>query len=129
MIYPASKTMYAPLWRELRAGGIPIDASWLDRPNEAAWPSSSVLWDTLIREVSASSALVFYGAPGDEHKGAIAEVGAALASGVPVFTCGAPDWSLFSHPLCEAHPTLKSAVKAAHAADILRRERGDRGPR
>lgn len=98
-IYIASKAIYGPEWRALRAVGLPITSSWIDESEPGAtqdWPD---LWARCIQEASQAQALVVIARPGDVLKGAWVEVGAALAAGVAVFGAGTDGHSIRHHPL------------------------------
>lgn len=87
-IYTASRTRHANRWRELRASGIPIISTWIDEAGPGESASMVDLWDRCINEAGAADALILYREDGEELKGAIAETGAALLAGKPVFAVG-----------------------------------------
>jgi hypothetical protein len=112
-VYVASKAEHGPLWRELRAAGEPIISTWIDEsgPGQTAdWPG---LWWRCIQEASTATALVCYCREGERPlKGALVEVGAALAHGVPVYWVG-PEQSVTRHPLVTVCLTLLDALNQA----------------
>lgn len=114
-VYLASKTRHAPAWRELREDGYPVISTWIDEPeNEAAGEIDYVdLWERCVREAASATVLVLYAPAGDAVKGALAEVGAALAREVPVLVVGDPPGSCWHHRLVVRHPTLQDALEAA----------------
>lgn len=87
MIYVASRVKHAPLWKKLRSEGWPILSTWIDEgvvPPDRAGP----LWLQIIEEVRRCSCLLVYAELSDfPLKGAMVEVGAALAMGKPVVAC------------------------------------------
>lgn len=112
-IYAASRASVperGALWRSLRAQGWPIVSTWIDEDGETL--DFSVLWPRIEREVSSASRLIFYAEPTDfPLKGALVEVGMAIAFGVPVFAVlpGVDLQSRSMHPVGSwlAHPSVK----------------------
>lgn len=87
-IYVASKAARGPEWQERRRLGLPIISTWIDESAEGTtmnWPG---LWSRCITEAALCRSLVVVRYPGEMLKGAMAEVGAALAMGTPVFAFG-----------------------------------------
>lgn len=109
-IYTASKVKHAHLWRSLRASGVPVNSTWIDEAGEGQSASLSDLWVRCVREASTASAVLVYIEPGDWLKGALVEVGAALACGVPVLVVGDPDGSWINHPLCHRCASVDAAL-------------------
>ena len=69
-----------------------------------------------ITEATAASALVLYCRPGETLKGALIEVGAALAACVPIYCVGECEGisSVFrKHPLWNDCPDIEAAFDAA----------------
>jgi hypothetical protein len=87
-VYIASKSKHGPRWVALRDTGVPIISTWIDESGEGQTSDWQDLWDRCIREASTAAAFVMYVEPGEVHKGSLAEVGAALHAGVPVFWVG-----------------------------------------
>ena len=87
-IYVASKVKHAPMWRELRSLGWPINSTWIDESGEGESSSLSDLASRCINEAAEADVLLLYCEPGEVQKGAMVEVGAALASGTPVASVG-----------------------------------------
>jgi hypothetical protein len=113
-IYVASKTRHAAAWRQHRSDGLPIVATWIDEAGPGESESMSDLWLRCIREPSGAAAVVMYAEPEDELKGAFIEVGAALASGVPVYVVGRrSNWSWTNHPLVTVCATVAEAFVLA----------------
>lgn len=86
-IYVASRVVRAPIWRAYRDDGIPINASWIDEAGEGETADFGELWLRIREEIRRSRALVFYAAGPEDFpfKGALVEVGIALAMDKPVY--------------------------------------------
>ena len=85
-IYVASRVKHSQMWLNLAAMGAPIISTWIREAGDNDTDDFGELWSRILAEIRQSRALVFYGAAGDDPwKGAFVEVGAALASGKPVF--------------------------------------------
>jgi hypothetical protein len=97
-IYVASKTKHAPMWRRLRDEGWPIISTWIDEAGEGETSDFTDLWRRCIEEAKSASRVILYHEQGDVLKGAFVEIGAALATGVPVFVVGDPPGSWVHHP-------------------------------
>lgn len=115
-IYVASKSRHGPTWLRLRASGVPIVSTWIDECEAGATSSWPDLWVRCIEEATNAGALILYVEEGEVLKGAIAEVGAALAGGVKVFYAGPPRaFTFLEHPLVVRCPDLDAAVALAVA--------------
>ena len=90
-IYIASKTKHSAMWRDLRKRGLPVISTWIDEAGVGETKSWEDLWGRCISEASSATGLILYGEPKEILKGAIAEVGAALCTGVPVAIVGQVD--------------------------------------
>lgn len=120
-IYVASRTWHAGMWRETRAKGIHIISSWIDEAGEGETEDLGELWTRVQREVRSAARLVFFVQIDDfPLKGALVEVGMALAVGVPVYAVLDPDIKLeprsmrpvgswLHHPSVRIVPTLFDA--------------------
>jgi hypothetical protein len=115
-IYTASRTQHATRWKTLRAEGVPIISTWIDEAGTGETTSYEDLWRRCINEASAAAALILYIEPGETMKGALVELGAALAHDVPVFIVGDPPGSVQHHRLVTLCETLEDAVRAAREA-------------
>ena len=106
-IYISSKMYWAPEWRELRHAGWPIISTWIDEAGVGETASFSDLWNRCINEASSATGLILVGMQGDTLKGALIEVGAALAANIPVAMVmigGAePPWGMYT---AKAHPLV-----------------------
>lgn len=101
-VYVASKTRYAPLWREFReawVGQATIVSTWIDEAGDGATEDFRDLWKRCIDEAATADVLIAVHELGDVWKGAYIEVGAALASGKFVYLCGRPPGTFHHHPL------------------------------
>lgn len=113
-IYVASRAHHGATWKDLRAQGHAIVASWIDESGIGETADYSDLWIRCVREASTARALVLYITDTDMPlKGAFVEVGAALASGVPVFYAGPA--GIFSF---DAHPLVTVCGDIAKALDL-----------
>lgn len=123
-IYAASRASIAArgsMWRTLRAAGAPIISSWIDEDGEGETGSFAELWTRIEAEIRSCSRLVLYVEPEDfPLKGALVEVGMALALGKPVVVVSPgveleprsmrPIGSWAAHPLVSFNHNIKEAV-------------------
>jgi hypothetical protein len=123
-IYVASRVHHAWLWRELRAAGYPITATWIDESGEGETADMGELWARIREEITAATALVLYARADDfPLKGALIEAGMALAMGKPIFLVldgvtleeksMRPVGSWILHSQVKRCPTLADAFAAA----------------
>ena len=115
-LYVASKTRHAHLWRSLR-NVMPVCSTWIDEAGPGESKNLADLWDRCIREASAADAVLVYCAPGEILKGAFVELGAALASGVPVFAVGL-DGSVSNHRGIRKFDTIADAMVALRSVGM-----------
>lgn len=120
-IYTASKVCHASKWVALRERGWLISATWIDEAGEGQTACLTDLWRRCVDEASSSDAVLLYVEPGEQLKGALVEVGAALACGVPVYVVGDVQASWKKHPLV----TVCDSVE--HALSLMRKNREARG--
>jgi hypothetical protein len=84
-IYVASRVKHAAMWEAWRAQGAPISSTWIDEAGEGETASLAELWGRIRDEVMGCDRLVFYATADDfPLKGALVEVGMALAFGKPI---------------------------------------------
>lgn len=87
-VYVASRASIpdrAIMWRRLRAEGWPIVSTWIDEDGPGQTDDMAELWVRIAAEVTGAAGLVIYIDPDDfPLKGALIEVGMALAARVPV---------------------------------------------
>lgn len=116
-IYIASKTHHAEKWKALRSQGVPIISTWIDEAGVGETKSFPDLWRRCISEASSAERLIVYAEEGEQLKGALIEVGAALASGVPVIMVGTiePMKTAVNHPLVSKAPSLENAILTSSA--------------
>ncbi|HEX2554191.1 MAG TPA: hypothetical protein VHL98_10845 [Microvirga sp.] len=129
-IYIASKTTHAARWRDLRSAGLPIISTWIDEAGKGETACFADLWRRCVSEAASADALIVYREPGEVLKGAFVEVGAALASGKPVYAVGCDEFSFVNHRLVRSAPTLDAAISAldqSRAASETRSADGGRG--
>lgn len=126
-VYVASRASLperGQMWRDLRASGVAITSTWIDEDGPGQTGCNRELWSRIEREVKAAAALILYVEPGDfPLKGALIEVGMAIAAGRPVYVV-APgveleerslrplgSWAL--HPLVTFTSSVADAVAAS----------------
>ena len=112
-IYIASKTRHAAKWRALRSDGYDIISTWIDEAGPGESQDLPDLAKRCVSEAKSADVLVLYCEPGDVLKGALIEVGAALACGVPVREVGRCDsiqTALRHHPLWTAWCSVEKAA-------------------
>jgi hypothetical protein len=85
-IYIASRTYRAARWRRLRdVEGWQITSSWIDEAGAGESPDLGNLWSRVEAEIARSKLLILYVEMEDfPLKGALIEVGMAIASPIPV---------------------------------------------
>jgi hypothetical protein len=136
-IYIASKAKHGPRWQDLRREGVPIISTWIDESGEGETEDWGALWARSINEASDAAALVVYNEPGERMKGALTEIGAALAHDVQVFWVGPtvdPDgkeYTVVRHPLVTRCVSLQHALNRAESLANSRgamSERPESGP-
>lgn len=90
-IYIASRSRHAARWRTLRDhAGLPILSTWIDRVAGVGHDEWNDLWQCCLEEASLAHTLILFAEDGDILRGALLEVGAALALGRRVIYVG-PD--------------------------------------
>lgn len=73
------------MWRDIRARGGAISSTWIDEDGPGQTTSMAELWGRIAEEICSSSHLVLYVERSDlPLKGALVEVGMALAVGLEV---------------------------------------------
>jgi hypothetical protein len=73
------------MWRRFRSQGMRISATWIDEDGRGGTADFAELWQRLEKEIKSSTALLFYVESDDfPLKGALVEVGMAIAMGKPV---------------------------------------------
>ncbi len=111
-------------WRKLRANGWKITSSWIDEAGEGQTECMTELWARIEREVCNAERLILYVEQIDfPLKGALVEVGMALAAGVKVFVVAPhvelepkscrPIGSWMNHPLVRHVATMDEALVGA----------------
>lgn len=128
-IYVASRASIperSAMWRDLRDNdGVPIISSWIDEAGEGETASNRELWGRIDKEISESVALLLYVEPDDfPLKGALVEVGMALARGLHVLVVSPrvtlephtlrPIGSWAAHPLVEFYGSMHAALVVVH---------------
>lgn len=87
MIYVASRTKHAHIWRKCRdVGGYPIISTWIDESEPGQTENMGVLWFKIMEEIKKCDRLVLFVRLGDlPLKGVLVEAGAAIALGKNVY--------------------------------------------
>lgn len=120
-VYVASKAKHGERWRSLRASGTPIVSTWIDESGEGETADWGDLWTRSIAEAAGAAAVVVYNEPGESMKGALVEIGAALATGTPVFWVGpqndssGKEYTVIRHPCVTLCLSLEHAIRQATA--------------
>lgn len=113
-IYIASKTRHADRWRFLRDKiGLPIISTWIDEAGPGESTDLADLWRRCIAEASGAAALIVYREKDEVLKGGWVEVGAALASDVPVLAVGIEEFTIAHDSRIQHHRLMRDAVAAA----------------
>lgn len=112
-IYVASKIRHAVTWKMLRSAGLPIISTWIDEAGQGGSDDMTDLWRRCISEASTAEALIVYRLPDEVLKGAWAEVGAALACGVPVHAVGIREFTIANASGITHFDDLDAAIDAA----------------
>ena len=111
--YVASKVKHAEVWILLRKTGYRIVSTWIDEAMEGDTENISELAERCILEIQLADVLVLYCEPREMLKGALIEVGAALALGKEVRCVGSTkslSRVFIQHPLWREFETIKSAL-------------------
>lgn len=137
-IYTASRVKHAKMWRQLRQAGEPIISSWIDEAAEGETHSFEELWNRVQVEVTNACCLILFAAEDDfPLKGALVEVGMALAAGVPVIVVAhvelegrtmRPLGSWLHHGLVTRTATLSFALTLARQLSVPREDAKEREP-
>jgi hypothetical protein len=101
-IYIASKTKHAKVWKAYRDAGFPLASTWIDEAGKGETENFADLWMRCVWEATNCAVLIAYREKDEVLKGAMIEIGCAIASGRLVLLCG--DWEGFSFT---AHPLVK----------------------
>lgn len=120
----ASLPARGEMWRRFRSEGVPIVSTWIDEDGPDETADFGDLWERIAAEISGSQALVLYVEEGDfPLKGALIEVGMALAQGIPVHVAAPgvildersmrPLGSWAAHPRVTIHQKVETAIMAA----------------
>lgn len=126
-VFIASRPNHASKWKQMRSAGMPIVASWIDhiQDNGTFSPDSQTKESLMaaINEPREARGLILYCEEGDRIKGAMAQVGAALAGGKMVVQVGDCDYlriSETSAPIwLTKHPNWKIANTVEEAIEMI----------
>lgn len=117
-LYVASKTKHASRWRELRARGWLVVASWIDEAGEGETTDFADLAVRCIQEAANADFVLLYVEAGETQKGSLVEVGAALAAGKQVRCVGdsrTVSKTFRNHPLWRDFPSVEAALSNIQA--------------
>ncbi len=92
-IYLASKAKHRPRWREFRDSlGYNIISRWIDTDDQYSEDPTGLdygkLWEMCIQDAKNCDVLVLYVEPDEHLKGALVELGVALALGKEIIVTG-----------------------------------------
>lgn len=114
-IYTASKTRHAPMWRQLRATGWRVIATWIDYADGDSVTDWQRLWLSCAREAAEANVTLVYVERGDELRGAYVEMGVAIANQRRVILVN-PDkvrvTDAVNHPLVTEYDSLDAGLAA-----------------
>lgn len=120
-VYLASCTRHATKWKHLRWPGIKIISTWHDsfsHTDEQDHLLMRELWKRNLEQVKSCDVLICFQEDDDRLRGALVELGAALAWGKLVIYVG-NQWSGGTHSsLCKISPNMQHAlvIAAEHAS-------------
>lgn len=118
-VYVASKSDLHAYWRTWRATGLAdgfdIISTWIDEGDEGATADWSDLWVRCVTEAASADVLVALYRDGDVWKGALVEIGAALAAGKRVHIVGELNHSWVAHPGVRRFASVDEAFAAVEA--------------
>jgi hypothetical protein len=101
-IYVASNIRFIEFWHKLRASGVTISSTWIDHvPEKGDKEAISRLWLNCFEEIRQSDMIMVKAEKEDRLKGVLAEIGAALVLGKPVYLVGENNnlGDIYHHPL------------------------------
>jgi hypothetical protein len=114
-VYIASKTAHAASWLKLRElkPEIQITSTWINEAGEGQTADYAELSERCLKEVAQADFLLLYCATNEVLKGALTEVGAAMALGKEI-RCVGDSFSLSRvfcrHPLWKWFPSVDRAL-------------------
>jgi len=117
-IFFSSRTRHAGRWKAMReawSDKFKAVSSWIDEAGPGMTADLAELAVRCLREAASADTTVVYAEPGDlPLKGALMEVGAALAAGKRVHWCGpCQESALMRHPGIRTFESIHEAVAAA----------------
>ena len=124
-VYCASKARNWPWWQALEAAGVNVQAPWIhaafnatgEEPTEQGWAQH---WDECLRAAAACDVCLLYAEADTQQRGALVELGAALAHGKRAYIVSPHPWSWKYHPQVTVFETLGKAVRAILEEDCKR---------
>lgn len=110
MIYIASKTRHAHLWKLLRDTGWPIISTWIDESEPEQTTDFNDLWERCLEEASQCEVFIIYKEPEDILKGAWIELGAALIGKPRILAIGIQEFTIAKYSRIEHFPSIMDAL-------------------
>ncbi len=88
--YVASKSKHGKIWISWRDKGINIVSRWIDKYDQGRFPSEyqTEHWDNILEDIKSSDVLILYSEAGEIQKGALAELGMAMALNKKIYYVG-----------------------------------------
>ncbi len=117
-IYIASTVELGPRWVEYKEAGWPIVSSWIYEADAGQVENWADLWRRCVDESKCADGLILIAEGTHRPTGSMIEVGAALASNVPVAIVGDPKFmgSARNHPgVIGVYESVESAFQALGA--------------
>lgn len=106
-IYIASKAHHRPRWRAVRDNGYEIVSQWIDTEDKFTLDPTDLdfvkLWEMCLADIKSCDVLVLYVEDGERLKGALVELGAAIALNKEIIVTGriGDNGSWHNHPKIE----------------------------
>ena len=128
-IYIASKTIHAESWKSLRDDAeVDVISSWIDEAGPGESIDLADLSRRCIKESTTCKAMIVFSLKEEYLKGALIEMGAALAAGKTVYLAGPvlPEGSAFTkHPNVIQCEGISDAVFKITGEQIVSDDRGE----
>jgi hypothetical protein len=131
-IYVVSKTKHALMWKAARLTyPVIVVSSWIDDGSEDEIDFTEA-WPRYLKEAASATHVVVHTEPGEELKGGLFEIGAALGAGARVFISGpvpsqmrtlvqhpnvirvGSPWEAFQAIQMQATPTIREGERASN---------------
>ena len=126
-IYIASKACHAPKWIDLRSKNWNIISSWINFYEKDMITDWSEHWITCVREARSADFLILYHEDNEVQKGALIELGAALAKSTKIIFVGDPEkphQSVINHPRIRVVSTIEEALTLIENFPMFKKQIG-----